>query len=83
MVRHIEDEVKYYYDSHPTEEDLMGETAVHAALVHYLVEVLTWMFKGQVCAVYENLNMYQTSDTLEYPLAPDVAILKGSRLPAY
>jgi len=77
MVRHIENEVKYYYDSHPTEEDLMGETAVHAALVHYLVEVLTWMFKGQVCAIYENLNMYQTSGVYEYPLAPDVAVLKG------
>jgi hypothetical protein len=32
MARHIEDEVKYYYDSHPTEEDLMGETAFHANL---------------------------------------------------
>lgn len=70
-------EVKYYYDSHPTEEDLMGETAVHAALVHYLVEVLTWMFRGQVCAIFENLNMYQTSNKYEYPLAPDVAVLKG------
>jgi Putative restriction endonuclease len=77
MVKHIEDEVKYYYDSHPTEEDLMGEAAVHAALVHYLVEVLTWMFKGQVCAIYENLNIYQTSNRDEYPLAPDVAVLKG------
>ena len=40
MARHIEDEVKYYYDSHSTEEDLMGETAFHAALVRYLVDVL-------------------------------------------
>ena len=35
MAQHFEDEVAYYYDFHPTEEDLMGETAVHADLVHY------------------------------------------------
>jgi hypothetical protein len=25
------------------------------------------------CAVYENLNFYQTADPNEYPLAPDIA----------
>ena len=54
----------------------MGETSVHAALVHYLMEVLTWLFHGQVCAIYENLNFYQTSNPNEYPLAPDIAVLK-------
>jgi Uma2 family endonuclease len=77
MARHIEDEVKYYYDSHPTEEDLMGETAFHANLVHYLMEVLRWLVQAQVCAVYENLNMYQTRDIYEYPVAPDIAVIKG------
>jgi len=41
MAKHMDDEVAYYYDSHPTEEDLMGETRVHSMLVHYLMEVLT------------------------------------------
>ena len=77
MARHIEDEVKYYYDSHSTEEDLMGETAFHRALVHYLIDVLTWLFHGQLCAIYGNLNMYQTTDYYEYPVAPDVAVIKG------
>ena len=77
MARHIEDEVKYYYDSHPTEEDLRGETAFHRAPVHYLIEVLTWLFHGQVCAIHGNLNMYQTDNTEEYPVAPDVAVIKG------
>jgi Uma2 family endonuclease len=77
MARHIEDEVKYYYDSHSTQEDLMGETAFHRALVHYLVEVLTWLFHGQVCAIYGNLNIYQTANVMEYPMAPDVAVIKG------
>jgi Uma2 family endonuclease len=77
MARHIEDEVKYYYDSHSIEEDLMGETAFHHALVHYLIEVLTWLFHGQRYAIYGNLNIYQTADAMEYPIAPDVAIIKG------
>jgi len=77
MARHIEDEVKYYYDSHPTQEDLMGETSFHADLVRYLMDVLSWLFHGQLCALYENLNMYQTSNSNEYPLAPDVAVIKG------
>ena len=55
----------------------MGETSVHARLVHYLIEVLNWLFRGQVCAVYENLNFYQTSNPKEYPLAPDIAVIKG------
>ncbi len=76
MAKHSEDDVAYYYDFHPTEEDLMGETSVHAALVHYLVEVLTWLFRGQACAIHENLNFYQTSNPNEYPLAPDIAVIK-------
>src|SRR6266568_1611680 len=77
MAKHIEHEVAYYYDFHPTEEDLMGETSVHATLVHYLIEVLTWLLEGQTCAVYENLNFYQTPNPKEYPLAPDIAVIKG------
>ncbi|HVB73290.1 MAG TPA: Uma2 family endonuclease [Ktedonobacteraceae bacterium] len=77
MARHIEDEVAYYYDSHSTEEDLMGETAFHAALVRYLVDVLTCLFQGRVCAIYENLNMYQTANPKEYPMAPDVEVIQG------
>lgn len=77
MARHIEDEVKYYYDSHPTEEDLMGETSFHRALVQYLIDVLTWLFHGQVCAIHGNLNMYQSTNYYEYPVAPDVAVIKG------
>ena len=77
MAKYVEHEVAYYYDFHPTEEDLMGETSVHANLVHYLIEVLKWLFRGQVSTVYENLNFYQTPNPREYPLAPDIAIIKG------
>ncbi len=77
MAKHIEDEVAYYYDFHPTQEDLMGETAIHRMLVSYLMEVLTWLFRGQRCALYANLNFYQTANRKEYPLAPDIAVIKG------
>src|SRR5713226_4788277 len=82
MARHIEDEVVYYYDSHPTQEDLMGERSFHADLVTYLMDVLKWYYHGQLCALYENLNIYQTANPLEYPMAPDIAVFKGvSRRP--
>src|SRR5713226_3937965 len=82
MARHIEDEVVYYYDSHPTQEDLMGERSFHADLVNYLMDVLRWYYHGQLCALYENLNIYQTANPLEYPMALDIAVFKGvSRRP--
>jgi Uma2 family endonuclease len=78
MEKRVEDEVVYYYDSHPTEEDLMGETSFHSSLAGYLTLVLRWLFQGQLCAIYENLNFYQTPDPNEYPLAPDIAVVKGA-----
>ncbi len=77
MAKELEREGVYYYDLYPTEEDLMGETIEHADLVHYLREVLRWLFHGQRCGVYDNLNFYQTSQYKEHPLAPDIAIIKG------
>src|SRR5437588_7268014 len=73
----IKDEVVYYYDTHPTEEDLMGESAIHIRLVCYLVEVLTWLFREQSCAIHQNLNFYQTARFKESPLVPDIAVIKG------
>lgn len=77
MAKELEHEVAYYYDLYPTTEDLMGETSDHSMLVRYLMEVLTYFFKGQACAVYENLNFYQTDYYKEEPLAPDIAVIKG------
>ncbi len=77
MARDITNQVQYYYDYHPTEEDLMGETSWHVALINYLSAVLSWLFREQACSIYENLNFYQTLNYREYPLAPDLAIIKG------
>ncbi len=77
MAQHYEEEIAYYYDSHPTLEDLMGETAIHAELIDYLKAVLIWQFHGQHCAIYKNLNFYQTNNPKEYPIAPDLAVIRG------
>ena len=77
MAKRIDHTIGYYYDSHPTREDLMGETSMHRALIEYLVQVLTWLFHGQRVAIFANLNFYQTINEKEYPLAPDIAIIKG------
>jgi Uma2 family endonuclease len=39
--------------------------------------VLKWLFHRQACAIYDNLNFYQTANYKEYPLAPDIAVIKG------
>lgn len=76
MAREITDQVQHYYDSHPTEEDLMGETSLHATLIDYLSAVLNWLFREQACSIYNNLNFYQSLKFKEYPLAPDLAVIK-------
>jgi Uma2 family endonuclease len=78
MHEHVEDEVIYYYDLYPTEEDLMGETSIHRRLVTYLAAVLRWLFHKQVCAVYENLNFYFTAVSTEKPVAPDIVVIKDT-----
>lgn len=55
----------------------MGETSWHVSLIDYLKAVLDWLFRDQVCSIYENLNFYQTLNYREYPLAPDLAVIKG------
>jgi Uma2 family endonuclease len=77
MGKYVQKEVERYYDSHPTVEDLMGETSFHADLVHYLMDVLRWLLREQDCAIHENLNFYHTSDEREYPIAPDIAVIRG------
>ena len=69
--------ISYYYDSHPTEEDLMGESTLHHVLIHYLEEVVKWLFHHQTCSVQAKLNFYVTDDEDEYPIVPDVAVIKG------
>jgi Uma2 family endonuclease len=82
MAKRLEDDERayYYYDMHPTEEDLMGETEDHSTLVYYLRGVLTLLFAGHRCSVYYNLNFYYTANRKEYPLAPDIAVIRGVKV---
>src|SRR5438105_2163027 len=77
MEERSKDEVIYYYDLHPTEEDLMGESNPHLDLITYLVTLLRYLFRDLPYAVYGNLNFYQTRNPHEPPLVPDVAVIKG------
>lgn len=64
----------------------MGQTSVHARLIHYLVDVLNWLMQKHISAVHENLNFYQTAVEGEYPFAPDIAVIKGvqwQQIPSY
>ncbi len=66
----------HYYDQHPTEEDLMGESVAQSRLITYLIQVLEWLFHYEGWFVVNDLNMYQRKQRYEYPLAPDVAVFK-------
>jgi Uma2 family endonuclease len=77
MEQPLTDEVFYYYDAHPTEGDLLLETPLHARVIHYLMEALAWMFRGQLCAIHENYGFYQTDNENEPPYGPDIAIIMG------
>jgi|SRR6266568_522264 len=85
MMKKFEDEVQaslenepyYYYDSHPLDDEIMGQSVLHADLIDYLIEVLQWFFSGQLVAIYESLNFYRTRDRKEKPVAPDIAVIKG------
>lgn len=77
MAREIRKHVEYYYDSHSPEEDLIDQTVWHTELTDYLKAVLNWLFHDQDCAIYRNLSFYHTLEFKTYPLAPDLAVIKG------
>ncbi|MCA1595118.1 MAG: hypothetical protein LC772_01650, partial [Chloroflexi bacterium] len=69
--------VEYYFDHHPTEEDLMGYNELQARLVRYLMHVLEWLFRAEGWYIAMDLNIYVTLNHHEQPSAPDVAVFKG------
>ena len=70
------DEIAYYYDSHPTEEDLMGESTAQTDLIHYLRDVLTILYLSQTWFIACNLNIYMSGKYKEAPIVPDLAVFK-------
>ncbi|HET6383220.1 MAG TPA: Uma2 family endonuclease [Armatimonadota bacterium] len=69
--------IEYYYDSHLTEEDLMGYNALQARLATYILALLRWMFRGEGWFIALDLNIYLTPAPDEVPTVPDVAVYKG------
>ena len=72
-----EEEVEYYYDTHPTEEDLMGDSIAQDMVSKYLVDVIEWLFAIQGWLIARNLNLYLTGYWMETPRTPDVSVFKG------
>jgi Uma2 family endonuclease len=66
--------LEYYYDSHPTKEDLMSHGPAHSDLIIYLENVLEWNFSREEWTVMHDVGIYQTPDFMEYPLAPDISV---------
>ena len=74
--------VEYYYDLHPTEEDLMGYSELQSDFVEYLGPVLKWLFREEGWFIPQELNLYMTDDPKERPVVPDIAVFKGVVRPA-
>ena len=72
-----DDSLQFYYDSHPTEEDLMGDSYPQFNLIFYLVSVLRWFYQKQDWLIAANLSIYQTGYYKEPPVEPDVAFFNG------
>ncbi|MEO7911699.1 MAG: Uma2 family endonuclease [Roseiflexaceae bacterium] len=75
-------EAFHYYDTHPTSEDLVGESAAQSQLIFYLLKVLGWLYRAEGWFVIGNLNIYREPRRNEYPIAPDVAVFKGVVVPS-
>jgi Uma2 family endonuclease len=76
-----DDTFVHYYDQHPTEEDLMGESVAQSRLIFYLLQVLEWLYRAEGWFVVSDLNIYRRKQRYERPLVPDVALFKGVVLP--
>src|SRR5947209_18946125 len=69
--------IEYYYDLHPTEEDLMGYNELQGKFVEYFIPVLRWLFRIEGWFIALDMNLYVTENPKEEPLAPDVSVFKG------
>lgn len=82
----VEDEELYYfYDDEQNWRQLREErddmpNKVHNRLVDYLIQVLSWLYRSQLHTVEREISFYQTANSDEKPLYPDVFVLKGQEL---
>jgi Uma2 family endonuclease len=78
MQEHIDEKVNLYGDFFPFfQEEDMPETIPHAKLIHYLIEVLAWLFHESLCTICENFAFFPPPEHPGPPVAPDIAVIKG------
>ena len=73
--------IDYYYDTHLTQEDLMGESSTQYDVVHYLVAVIRWHRRHTEWFATGNLNLYHTHNSIEYPTTPDLVVFRPGVVP--
>lgn len=77
------DEVRFYWEIHPTEKALMSESFPHHYLMFYLEDVIGHMLRFEKHVVAGNVAVYaDIQDTTEKnrPLEPDLMLVKGVKL---
>jgi Uma2 family endonuclease len=70
-------EPAYYFDRHPTREDVMGRTPAQSEATGKLMAALAGLVEAEGWFVASNFAIYRTSNPKEYPLEPDAVVFKG------
>ncbi len=75
------DQLDYYWDMHPTKEDLMAQSEAQLSLLLYLVHLLRWLYRRRDWFIGGDINIYKQADPSDknYPIAPDVALFKRAK----
>ena len=74
------EDVEYYYDTHPTERDLMGDSYEQDIVMTSVADVLKWLYANEGWYIARNLNLYLTGYWMETPRTPDISVFKGVSL---
>lgn len=72
-----ETEYYFYYEKYPTKEDLMTEASFHDRLIDYIKAILDLMFPKDKNFVASDLGLYLSRNRMEYPVGPDVSLIKN------
>jgi Uma2 family endonuclease len=70
-------EPAYYFDRHPTREDVMGRTPAQSEATSKLMAALAGLVEAEGWFVASNFAIYHTTNPKEYPLEPDAVVFKG------
>ena len=74
--------IQRYYDSHPTEKDLMGQSLSQSRAATYLNDVLNYQYRRENYLIAVDYNLYYTDTPREKPVIPDVMVFKSVRADA-